>query len=59
MIAKLLIFILMMSILNCIIEIWNIVFCFIKENKYEITTLRKILFMASIAFILTIIIMGI
>lgn len=48
-----------MASLNLINEIKEIVICFIRERKYELSILRRLFSWASIAYILTIIIVGI
>lgn len=59
MLSFILIFILVMASLNLINEIKEIVICFIRERKYELSILRRLFSWASIAYILTIIIVGI
>lgn len=59
MLSFILIFILVMASLNLINEIKEIVICFIRERKYELPILRRLFSWASIAYILTIIIVGI
>lgn len=59
MLSFILIFILVMASLNLVNEIKEIVICFIKERKYELSITRRLFSWASIAYILTIIIVGI
>lgn len=51
-------FILIMSILNIIKEIGRFYFAFKDNNKYESKTSRTVLTMASLSYIITIIIFG-
>jgi len=59
MVKFILIFILVMASLDITNELKEIVICFIKERKYELSITRRLFSWASIAYILTIIIVGI
>lgn len=55
---KITIFILVMCVLNLVKECFSVYSAYRNEKKYEATTLRNVLTMASIAFIITIIVCG-
>lgn len=56
--TKITLFILVMCILNIIKEGLSVYSAYRNERKYESTTLRSILTMASLSFIITVIIFG-
>ena len=56
--SMILCFILVMAILNLIKEIVRFIMAYLKEEKYESTTLRTLGTFASIAYIITIICFG-